>query len=551
MKNKNKGYLFWILGFFCILLSIFSDSLSGRPQDFGPSQIALLVVGIIIIISGILLYQGVEIENVFPSLSHLGEGKAFSIKNKKTVTFLCIFLFFLFFCIYLQYSTIFVNLTVFNGDNHLFQIDARRVIGDMSILNSNHYRTIVHPIFVLLINPIGLMINSWLNDPVKSAILLNSIFGSLGVVLGFLFFINYSKNIITSFFLTLFFGFSASQLFLSVIPDSSSLAICSLILTYIIFLLSLQKKKLNFPIWILVGIFSFGVTITNFTQTLICFCIACFFLFKDDKKIRILYRIAFYTPSVILIVGFLSILQKFIYPSSEYFFSINTFSGEIQYASLLIFQKPITVIVELIRSFLLVNYIAPTPTIFQPQTILPYLTFAHDWNFSILGYLTLFYWIILLICGVLSIFRKKENSLIFIGISLCILFNFCLHSFYGISSDGIELFLYSGNFTFLILTALCSFSLSKIFSVKLALGVLVILSVINNISVMNKTTTIFQSALFSSNQKIQTNKNRSYSMLSNLKDKSFLIGYRDELDIFKHSFENKNELLLNEFSLTI
>jgi hypothetical protein len=242
-------------------------------------------------------------------------------KNKKTIILLCILLFIIFFCIYYYFSNTFADLSLFKEDNHFFQIDAHRVIGDISIFNANHYRTKVHPIYVLLINPLGLLINYWINNPTKVAILLNCVFGSIDVVLSYFFFINYSKKIYSSFLLALVFGFSSSQLFLSSVPDTSSIAICSLILTYLVFFLSLQKRKLSFLLWIFIGLFSFGVTITNFVQTFICFCIACYFAEKEKKKIRIFFKVIFYTASVVISAGLLSLLQKLIYPSSVYFFS--------------------------------------------------------------------------------------------------------------------------------------------------------------------------------------------------------------------------------------
>jgi hypothetical protein len=67
-----------------------------------------------------------------------------------------------------------------------------------------------------------------------------------------------------------------SHLFFSVFPESRTLQICSIIPTYIIFLNSLRDKKLYFNYWVFAGVFSFGITITNFSTTLVCFIVALF-----------------------------------------------------------------------------------------------------------------------------------------------------------------------------------------------------------------------------------------------------------------------------------
>jgi hypothetical protein len=197
---------------------------------------------------------------------------------------------------------------------------------------------------------------------------------------------------------------------------------------------------------------------------------------------------------------------------------------------------------ELVTTFFLKNFIAPNPMILQTQNILPNLTFTHDWNFSVLGGLTIVYWIALLIGGIYLIIRKKENIPFFMGITICLLFNFCLHSFYGIGSEGIELFLYTGNFTFLVLTALSNYSLSGKLSLKLALCALVVLFSINNISIMYKSASIFKSASDGANKIIQTDNNQIQNSESDQTENSILNDYRSELNNLRYLSENIFEL---------
>ena len=286
-----------------------------------------------------------------------------------------------------------------------------------------------------------------------------------------------------------------SQLFLSTTPDTSSLAICSLIITYILFLVSLQKKRLYIVLWVLAGIFSLSVTTTNLIQTFICFIVIIVVLTKDNRvNFSYVSLISVFVTIVVLTTVFLSILQKAIYPSSTLFFMPWAYGEDFSYASLLVIRQPLIVVAQIIKHFFLVNFIAPSPDVFlMSGKINPAVTFSSSWSYTFIGWLGTILWLCLLIIGIVkSFFIKQKNLFFFIGISSCLAFNIVLHSIYGIVEIGkIELFIYTGNFTFLVLLFLSNYSISNKVFIKILLGLLAILIGLNNLTVMSEILAIY------------------------------------------------------------
>jgi hypothetical protein len=395
-------------------------------------------------------------------------------------------LFFLvFFSFYFYISETFARAGFFNKNNLLFEIDASRGVGDMTVFDAYHYRTTVHPLYVLLVNPVGISLQHFFSSPDDTAAFMTSIFGALGVLLSFVLFYCYSQKLFPSLMLAGLFGFSSSQIFLSTTPDTSSLAICSVITTYILFYLSLRSQKCRPAVWILAGLFSFSITITNFVQTLICFLI-CSYLNQSGKKIiRTLGQGMVFALTVVIIAGMLAVLQKAIYPSTIHFIFFRQFKEETHYASFLIFQQPLTVLWELFKAFFVINVVAPIPNTIDANLAIPYFSFAKFRGYFPLGWLALAVWLPCLALGVYASLRERKNTVFLIGVLCCLGFNGVLHSVYGMLPQKIELLLYTGNFTCLVLLLASGFLLSNRTAVKIGLGALVVLTAANNLMVLN------------------------------------------------------------------
>lgn len=418
----------------------------------------------------------------------------FLSKNKKLVLSVII-LFILFYSIYFSIGILLSTTSAFKEYDILFEADTPRAIEDLAVFSGNHDRTAVHPIYVLLVNPFGSLLNILVKSHVVTAVGINSFFGAFGVVLAFVFFWLFSEKFINPLLLTSVFGLSMSQIFFSVAPDTYSLAVCSLIVTYILFLISLKRRRLYLPIWVLAGIFTIGVNTTNFIQTLICFIVTVSVLSKDERKnVSILSSLLTLIIIVVLSTSFLSLIQKAIYPSSILFFVPWAYQPEIAYTSLKVLSQPFPILIQLMKHFFLVNFIAPFPDVFtMSDRLAPAITYSSSWDYSFIGWVCVAIWLILLFRGLLkSLFYKQEKKTFFIGISLCLIFNLIFHSIYGKGSQGqTELFLYTGNFTFLILLFLSNYSTKKNQFLMLILGTLALLMGLNNLLVIKEIINIY------------------------------------------------------------
>jgi hypothetical protein len=404
--------------------------------------------------------------------------------NTRLILSVAIFLVFLV-CYFLT-SGLLEKAGAFNDFDILFEMDTPRTIEDMTVFREDHSRTRVHPLYVLMINPVGTTLVRLVGDEVLAARIINSILGALGVALAFAFFTRYGRKMLDAVILATLFGVTTSQIFISIIPDTISLGVVSLILLYTLFFTSFKEGQVRYLPWFLMGLFTLGVTTTNFVQAGILFFIASLNTLDEKKWGRAFLNSVKYGLAVLTAAVALSLIQKAIYPTTALFFLPQSFAGELDYASPLVLQQPQVVVSYLLRTFLLINIAAPAPRFFEiPGLENPGVTFAASSDYSLVGWIALALWVGLMLFSVGKILVQKKHLLFYVGLGACLAFNFLLHSFYGVTPTRIELFLYTGNLTFLVMTPLVEAYLPKWENVfRILLVVLVILLAVNNFQAM-------------------------------------------------------------------
>ncbi|MBR3582121.1 MAG: hypothetical protein IKO01_01590 [Kiritimatiellae bacterium] len=369
-----------------------------------------------------------------------------------------------FFVLYFAAGSALSRTSAFAEDDILFELDTPRVIGDMTRPQANHYRTKVHPLYVLLVNPWGALAAERSGSEVDAAVLLNSLMGAAGVALGFLFFWLLAGRLADAVLLAALFGLSASQWILSAVPETPTLAVCSLLVTYILFLRTLRTGRSRLPAWIPAGVFSLGVTTTNFAQTAICFAIADFLVSRPRGWRRSALRLVAFLSGVLAVAAALAVLQRALYPSSNLFFLPDAFREDMDFASLQVLRSPLPVAVQLFKNFAWIDFIAPDPVLHPlPQHKLPGVTFSTATDFALPGILATVLWFGLWLASAPGALRRRGTAgnaeaprpvllPLAVGLLLCVAFNLLLHSVYGVGEKGrIEYFLYTGNFTFPVL----------------------------------------------------------------------------------------------------
>ena len=347
----------------------------------------------------------------------------------------------IFFSIYFLFVSIF-NQPTFDVDDIFFDSDAflwRRRFGT-ELVHDYYFRS-VHPFVLIIIRPLIWLISIFLKgNTLSAAFVLTAFAGALCVFLVWYFVKHFSKNDFYSLLIATVFGASTAQLiFSSLIETYIFLAATALL--FIIFIL---KDK---PLWVLVatGLVAFGITISNFGQTVI----AHFFIQRNLKQIIIYGLIV-----TALIVPF-TLLNNYIYPDSQpYFWDLSSFTGEGHNS----FPPTVQRANYLGRVMMLHSIVAPQPLILQEE-----IPFLKVWMFrasikkdpmqisqyeTALGNTLAYTWLGLVLLGgflFLKNFRRQDNRFLFTFI-LILLFNFFLHMQYGK-----DVFLYSVNWTYALI----------------------------------------------------------------------------------------------------
>jgi hypothetical protein len=346
-----------------------------------------------------------------------------------------------FFVIYLILASIF-NRAVFSTDDIFFDSDS--FLWRMRLATGNYrdyYWRSVHPLSLLIIRPLVTLIAFFLKgDRLAATFVLIAFTGALCVFLAWYFTKLTIGNSLYALLIASMFGASTAQLvFSSLIETYIFLAASALI-----FLILLTKDS---PLYILIitGLITFGITISNFGQTIITHL-----FIKRDIKQWIKYGLI-----VAALVIPLTLLNNFIYPNSQpYFFDISTYNGEGHNT----FPPNLQRANYLVRVMFLHSVVAPDPLILKEE-----LPFLKVWMFRAsikrtpmriavydtwFGTSVAYCWLFLILLGgvfFLKNLRKQDNRFFFAFI-LLLLFYFFIHMQYGK-----DVFLYSANWTYAII----------------------------------------------------------------------------------------------------
>jgi hypothetical protein len=269
-----------------------------------------------------------------------------------------------------------------------------------------------------------------------AALLLNTMTGGLCVFLAWLFFKKRTGSTSYALLLAALLGFSNSHMVLSSLLESYIFSAAALIL----FLLLLQSKDDNYRQLVVVGLITFGITITNFAQT----CIG-FFLLRPDKK-----KIFKYVFLILAIAALLAFAQSVIFPKSDPFYIVSRFQSETfnidTYGDLgtnatrvLISRMNVT-----FRNITLFSVVAPRPIIRYDEPhchplcfrVMRYFRGEYQYGSYVgLGSLLARTWFLGLIVASLifawQFLRLPKQSMVQATLVLNLLFNFALHIKYG------------------------------------------------------------------------------------------------------------------------
>jgi len=379
---------------------------------------------------------------------------------------------FFFFSVYIIFVSIF-NQPAFDVDDIFFDADANLWRWRFATENyRDYYWRSVHPFVLIIIRPVVSLIGIFLRgDTLHATFVLVAFAGALCVFLVWYFVKQVIGNSLYALLIASLFGASAAQLVFSSLIETY-IFLAAVALTFIVLLL---KDKPLFAL-VIAGLVAFGITISNFGQTVIAHL-----LIKRDIKQWVKYGLI-----VAALVLPLNVLNNFVYPNSQpYFFDLSTYNGEGHNS----FPPTVQRGEYLARVMFLHSIVAPEPLILEEET-----PFLKVWMFRasikkdpmrIAQYETWFdtsiayTWLVFILLGgvlFLKNFRKQDNRFLFTFI-LLLLFEFALHMQYGK-----DVFLYSANWTyaFILFLALAWRELANKKWFQISLLVFIALLLVNN-----------------------------------------------------------------------
>jgi len=305
----------------------------------------------------------------------------------------------------------------------------------------DYYWRSVHPFVLIIIRPLVALIAFFLKgDKLQATFVLVAFMGALCVFLVWYFVKHVVGNSLYALLIASVFGASAAQLvFSSLIETYIFLAA-----TVLVFLILLLKDK---PLFLLVitGLVAFGITISNFGQTVIAHL-----LIKRDIKRWVKYGLI-----VAVLVVPLTLLNNFVYPNSQpYFFDLSSYESEGHNS----FPPSVQRGVYLARVMFLHSIVAPEPLILKEE-----IPFLKVWMFRAsikkdpmrlaeytnwFGTSVAMIWFSLMLVGGLLFLKnlRKQDYHFQFTLILILLFNFVLHLRYGK-----DVFLYSTNWTYAVI----------------------------------------------------------------------------------------------------
>ena len=357
-------------------------------------------------------------------------------RSRETVVRLLLFL--VFAALFLGVGFAFLDTRVYDTEADVFNADVRRVVHDLARGAGRHYRTKVHPLFVLFLNPAGVLLKEVVGRPRPTALLLNAAAAAAGVVLFRELLVRLRVGRGRSTLWSVAFGLSASQLFFGSFPETFAFSGASLLLLFVAF----AAPRPSGARCLGAALVSFGVTTTNLVAGVL---LAWARRPEGESRSRALVRVGGFAAVVVALAAGLSLVQKRVAPSAELFFLPASFSEETSYV---VIPRDVASAFrragDLAESVLFSNLAAPGVTVVQAGEQPPKVRFGArrlaGWSHAAL-------WVgLLAVAGYGLSGRARPAGPVLRALLLWSAFNALLHSVYGE-----PFFLYSCHWTFAVL----------------------------------------------------------------------------------------------------
>lgn len=357
------------------------------------------------------------------------------LKNRKEIILFSIsFLYLVILGILLTY-----NYNFYDNFNLLFGSDSSRVISDLTSIGANHYRAGVHPLFIILIQPIAFFLNGVFINKALSIVVLSAFISSITVVFLYKSIKLINKNEFISFLLALIYLFSFSNLIFTAGIETYNFSALGLVLLWYYYLKKRKDtyNKESYIILIFLGVLAGAFTITNFIIYIIIL-----FLLVLEKRIKIKKAIIILLLTITSIVT-LNFAQRLIWHSTPLLVEKKSTSEEKAYINKQIKLKNISNILKADYIDSLISSNIDLNINYGDSYYGENFEFKHGKNNMLILLLIIAFYLELIYFTI----KKSKNKILNIGIIIALAFNSGMHLFYGNEAP----FLYSLHFLYLII----------------------------------------------------------------------------------------------------
>ncbi len=374
------------------------------------------------------------------------------IKNRKAFFLLLLFMFYVFLGLCISYPVFYENNIFFGADN-------ARVYLDLTSIEFNHRRIKVHPLFLLLTQPITFVLNGLINNHAMSVIILEAFCGTMSISAFYSILQDKKVSISIRILFTLIYATSFAVVIFSTIPETFIFAAFGLTAFWRFVSLS-SKKNCAFTkheIFLLVfyGIISFGITITNYCSYLVGLIYLLFCRGHIKKKIKWGFIINAINGLVII---FLCLFQKYVWNQSPLFWTSiisGLQGGEYEETLYMNFNINVEKTIAWLKQTILYPLISPE--VYMKEAANDYCPILFSgYSFWLKGILIVFLMLLVstILLSVIKVIKNFNKEMGYVAsILIAYIGNLFLHYIYGCY----EAFMYSPHYLFLILVILAIF----------------------------------------------------------------------------------------------
>ncbi len=337
-------------------------------------------------------------------------------------------------------------------DDVLFGADVARVVDDLTARGGDHYRTKVHPFFVLLLLPAGSLLRRVTASPYGAARVLTSLCGAAAVALLHRLLLRVPQlPRPAAVLLAVVFGMSFSTLIFAAVPETYIFAAISILPVYFLLLaapsspdpaaassMSADRGRRPFA-WGAAALSSFAITSTNVVQALWGLLLdARYRRLPTPPSVPRRRQLATAVLAAAAVAVSLTLIQARLYPSAQPFWNLEEERGYTATSNLL---QP-AAYARAGRAVFLDAIVAPTHEVVDRKVVTAGGVPAAPWGPAAAG----LWGVWMVVAAVGSARRYREHAPAVLAIAGSLGFNLLLHVVYGNEQP----FLYSAHWTFLL-----------------------------------------------------------------------------------------------------